>query len=209
MKHAFIDTYADLNTPLHKLNAKTKIILLFAILLLIIFSPIRHFTLFLFYGLAVAALIYLSRVPLRFIFKRVAEIAPFIIIISISTLFKKQGYILFLNCTVKAILAIVLILIASSTTRFSHLLETLRQFKVPNIFIHLLSFMYRYSFLLEDEFLRISRAYQSRNINNKDNFSKVKILSNILGTIFIRTYERAERVYLAMCSRGYDNEKGS
>jgi len=209
MKHAFIDTYADLNTPLHKLNAKTKVIFLAIILLLIIFSPIRYFALFLLYGLVVAALIYLSKVPLRFIFKRVAEIAPFIIIISISALFKKQGYILFLNCTVKAILAIVLILIASSTTKFNHLLETLRQFKVPNIFIDLLSFMYRYSFLLEDEFLRASRAYQSRNINNKDNFSKVKILSNILGTIFMRTYERAERVYLAMCSRGYDNEENS
>ena len=209
MKHAFIDTYADLNTPLHKFNAKTKIIFLVTILLLIIFSPIRYFALFLLYGLVVAALIYLSKVPLRFIFKRVAEIAPFIIIISISALFKKQGYILFLNCTVKAILAIVLILVASSTTKFSHLLETLKQFKVPNIFINLLSFMYRYSFLLEDEFLRTSRAYQSRDINNKNNFRKVKILSNILGTLFIRTYERAERVYLAMCSRGYDNEKSS
>jgi cobalt/nickel transport system permease protein len=209
MKHAFIDTYADLNTPLHKLNAKTKIIFLAVILLLIIFSPIRYFALFLLYGLVVAALIYLSKVPLRFIFKRVAEIAPFIIIISISALFKKQGYILFLNCTVKAILAIALILIASSTIKFNHLLETLRQFKVPHIFIHLLSFMYRYSFLLENEFLRASRAYQSRNINNKDNFSKLKVLSNILGTLFIRTYERAERVYMAMCSRGYDNEKSS
>ncbi len=188
---------------------KTKIIFLAAILLLIIFSPIRYFALFLLYGLAVATLIYLSKVPLRFIFKRVAQIMPFIIIISISALFKKQGYILFLNCTIKAILSIVLILIASSTTKFNHLLKTLRQFKVPNIFIHLLSFMYRYSFLLEDEFLRASRAYQSRNINNKDNFSKVKIFSNILGTLFIRTYERAERVYLAMCSRGYDNEKSS
>jgi cobalt/nickel transport system permease protein len=106
-------------------------------------------------------------------------------------------------------LAIVLILVASSTTKLSHLLETLKQFKVPNIFINLLSFMYRYSFLLEDEFLRTSRAYQSRDINNKNNFRKVKILSNILGTLFIRTYERAERVYLAMCSRGYDNEKSS
>jgi len=209
MKHAFIDTYADLNTPLHKLSAKIKIIFLLFFLLLIIFSPIRYIALFLLYGLVGAALIYLSKVPLRFIFKRIAEIAPFIIIISISALFKKQGYILFLNCTVKAILAIVLILIASSTTKFNHLLETLREFKVPNIFIHLLSFMYRYSFLLEDEFLRASRAYQSRNINSKDNFSKVKTLSNILGVIFIRTYERAERVYLAMCSRGYDNEKGS
>lgn len=209
MRHAFIDTYADLNTPLHKLNAKVKVIFLFIFLLLIIFSPIRYIALFLLYGLAVIVLIYLSKVPISFIFKRVIEIAPFIIIISVSSLFKKQGYILFLNCLTKAILAIVLILIVSSTTKFNHLLEALRQLKIPQLFIHLLSFMYRYSFLLEDQFLRASRAYESRNINNKNNFKKVKILSNILGTIFIRTYERAERLYLAMCARGYDNEKNS
>lgn len=209
MKHAFIDTYADLNTPLHKLNAKIKVIFLLIFLLFIIFSPIRYIALFLLYGLAVIVLIYLSKVPLRFIFKRVIEIAPFIIIISVSTLFKKRDYILFLNCTVKAVLAIVLILVVSSTTKFTHLLQALKQLKIPHLFIHLLSFMYRYSFLLEDQFLKGRRAYESRNINNKNNLKKVKILSNILGTIFIRTYERAERLYLAMCSRGYDNEKSN
>jgi len=209
MRHAFIDNYADLNTPLHKLDAKIKIIVLSILLLLIISSPIRYTTLFLLYGFMVAVLIYLSKVPINFIFRRVMEILPFIIIVSVSTLFKKQGYILFLSCALKAILAIVLILIVSSTTKFSHLLGALKQLKVPQLFIHLLSFMYRYSFLLEDQFMRANRAYQSRNINNKNNFRKVKILSNILGTLFIRTYERAERVYLAMCSRGYDNEKSS
>lgn len=209
MRHAFIDTYADLNTPLHKLNAKIKIIFLVIFLLLIIFTPIRYAMLFLLYALVMIALVYLSKVPISFILKRFIEIAPFIIIISLSALFNKQGYILFLNCTAKAILAIILVLIISSTTRFDHLLEALKYFKVPRIFIHLMSFMYRYSFLLEDELLRANRAYESRNINKKNNFKKIKILSNILGTIFIRTYERAERVYLAMCARGYNNEKSN
>jgi len=209
MKHAFIDTYADLNTPLRELNARIKIILLVIFLLLIILTPIRFAVLFLLYGLVVISLAYLSKVPSGFIFKRFIEALPFILIISASTLLKKQGYILFFNCTVKAILAILLILIISSTTKFSNLLEALKSLGIPRVFIHLLSFMYRYSFLLEDQFLRISRAYESRNINNKNNFKKAKILSNILGTIFIRTYERAEKVYLAMCARGYDHEESS
>jgi cobalt/nickel transport system permease protein len=89
------------------------------------------------------------------------------------------------------------------------LLEALRQLKVPKLFIQLLSFMYRYSFLLEDQLLRCRRAYDSRNINGKNNFRKARIFSNILGTVFIRTYERAERLYLAMCARGYENEKNN
>lgn len=209
MHHAFIDIYAGLDTPLHRLDAKIKTIFLITFLLLIILSPIRWIMLFLIYGLATIALIYFSRVPMKFIFKRIFEIMPFIVIITFSSLFRERGYLLFLNCMVKATLAMLLILVISSTTRFVHLLKALEQLKMPKLFIHLLSFMYRYSFLLEDQFLRTRRSYESRNINGKNNFKKVKILSNILGTVFIHTYERAERVYLAMCARGYGDEQSN
>lgn len=207
MKHAFIDIYADLNTPLHKLNTKVKIISWVTFLLLIISFPIRYAILP--YGLVIIILIYLSKVPLKFIFNRLLEMAPFIIIIGLSALFRKQGVALFFNCTIKAALAVILTLIIFSTTKFTQLLGALKQFKVPSIFIYLLSFMYRYSFLLEDQLLRAKRAYESRSINNKNNFKKVKILGNILGSIFIRTYERSERIHLAMCARGYTDEQNN
>jgi cobalt/nickel transport system permease protein len=207
MRHAFIDIYADLNTPLHKLGAKIKIVFWVTFLLLIVFSPGRRITLF--YGLLVVLLICLSKVPVKFIFKRLVEVIPFIIVIALSALFRKNGIALSLNCTIKATLAIILTLVIFSTTKFTQLLEALRQLKVPNLFIYLLSFMYRYSFLLEDQLLRAKRACESRSINSKNNFRKAKILSNILGTIFIRTYERAERIHLAMCARGYTNEQSN
>jgi len=206
MKHAFIDTYADLNTPLHKFSAEIKLIFFILFLLIIIFTPIRYAMLFLVYGLIALILIYLSKIPVNFIFKRIIEILPFIIIVSISAISKKQGLGLFFNCLIKAILAVLLVLVVSCTTRFSKLLAALYVLKVPRLFVHLLSFMYRYSFLLEDQLLKIKRAYEARNINDKYGFNKVKILSNILGTLFIRTYERAERIYLAMCARGYNGE---
>jgi cobalt/nickel transport system permease protein len=68
--------------------------------------------------------------------------------------------------------------------------------------------MYRYLFLLEDQLLRTKRAFESRNIN-KNGFKNIRALSNVLGTLFIRTYERAERIYMAMCARGYDGEKNN
>ncbi|MDD5595548.1 MAG: energy-coupling factor transporter transmembrane component T [Candidatus Omnitrophica bacterium] len=209
MRHAFIDNYSDLNTPLHRLNIKAKIIGVFIFLLIVIFTPIRFAPLFIFYGLMVLVLIRLSKVPLGFIVKRILELLPFIIIISLSGLFRKQGLLIFFNCTVKALLALLLVIILSSTTKFQGLLEALKQMHLPKLFILLLAFMYRYSFLLEDQFLRTMRAFESRNINQKNNFGKVRILSNILGVIFILTFERAERLYLAMCARGYDYEKGN
>jgi len=89
------------------------------------------------------------------------------------------------------------------------LLEALNQLRVPSLFVRILSFMYRYSFLLEDEFLRKRRAYESRRAGNSNNFRKARIFSNIIGTVFVHTYERAERIYLAMCARGYIGEEGS
>jgi cobalt/nickel transport system permease protein len=206
MRHAFIDTYAGLNTPLHNLNPTAKIIFLITFLPVIVLTPVTCKLLFLFYGLCAVILICLSKVPLSFILKRLANVIPFIIVVSISALFRKQGYILFIGCALKSTLASLFVLLISATTRFTKILDALKRLGVPELFIYLFSFMYRYSFLLEDQLLRVSRAWASRSVNRQGNFAKAKILSNILGSLFIRTYERAERVYLAMCARGYSND---
>lgn len=206
MHHLFIDTYANLGTVLHKINPKAKIIFLVIFLPGIIFTPINFKAVFTAYSLCIAGLVFLSKVPLSFIFKRIIHLLPFVIIVSLSALFKKGGQLLLSSCIIKSILSLVLVLIISSTTRFNCLAGALKELGVPKLFIDLLSFMYRYAFLLEDQLLRARRAYLSRGARQKSNFRKARVLSNILGSLFIRTYERAERVYLAMCSRGYSHE---
>jgi len=66
----------------------------------------------------------------------------------------------------------------------------------------LLSFMYRYLFLVEDEILRKKRALDSRSVGKKG-WQVLKSIANMTGSLFIHSYERAERIYLAMCARGY------
>jgi cobalt/nickel transport system permease protein len=148
----------------------------------------------------------MSKVPLNFIIKRLLEVLPFVAIIALSILFKQEGGMIFTGCCIKASIAVLLILLISATTKFNELLEALRRLHFPKLLIDLLSFMYRYSFLLEDQFLMARRAYQSRNAGAGNHFAAVQVLGNVVGSVFIRTYERAERVYLAMCARGY-NEK--
>lgn len=203
MHHAFIDNYAKLRSPLQALNPRLKVILWVVFLLLIIFAP--AWRVISFYAVAVSLLLLLSRVPLAFILKRLLEIAPFALVIALSALFGKGGWKAFLFYTARAVLAVLLTLIVFSTTRFAQLLEALRQLRVPELCVNVLSFMYRYSFLLEDQMLRARRAYDSRNTGAKFDFRKLAALGNILGALFIRSYERAERIYLAMCARGYRN----
>jgi cobalt/nickel transport system permease protein len=97
-------------------------------------------------------------------------------------------------------------MLLTSTTKFTSLLKGLERLKVPKIFIMIISFMYRYLFLIVDELQRMERAKKSRTFGKAGRLRIIKTLSNIAGVLFVRSYERAERVYLAMCSRGFDGE---
>jgi len=206
MNHFFIDKYASLDTKLHKIDAKAKIIFLIIFLLCIIFTPISAKAVFMAYSLFIFWMVFSSKIPPAFIFKRTMHLFPFIVIVSLSALFKERGVFLLFSCLIKSILSLILVFIISSTTKFTLLSAALKELGMPKVFVDLLSFMYRYAFLLEDQLLRAKRAYLSRGVGRKNNFKKARVLSNILGSLFIRTYERAERVYLAMCARGYSHE---
>ena len=208
MKHGFIDTYANLNSPIHRIPVKVKLILTFVFLLLVALSPRQLWLVSLYAGL-VFLLVCVSRVPFRFIITRIIEALPVILFLSTLSLFQKNGYVAFLVYLVKALSAVTLIVILTSVTPFNELLKGLKNIGTPNLIILLLSFMYRYIFLLEDDFLRTKRAYQLRAGRGMNKFIQIKVLSNIVGVLFIRTYERAERVYLAMCARGFDGEEGN
>ena len=65
--------------------------------------------------------------------------------------------------------------------------------------------MYRYVFVLVDEMLRMRRARDSRNFGGGRR-RQLKTIGNMIGTLFIRSYERGERIYAAMLSRGFDGK---
>jgi len=72
----------------------------------------------------------------------------------------------------------------------------------PRIFTMLTSFMYRYSFILIDEMHRMKRARDSRSFGGRW-FWQTKVIGHMIGTLFLRSFHRGERVYMAMLSRGY------
>jgi len=63
--------------------------------------------------------------------------------------------------------------------------------------------MYRYSFILIDEMYRMKRARDARCFGGKW-FWQTKVIGHMIGTLFLRSFHRGERVYLAMLSRGYN-----
>ena len=63
--------------------------------------------------------------------------------------------------------------------------------------------MYRYSFILVDEIQRMKRARDSRCFGGKW-LRQTKTIGHMVGTLFLRSFLRGERVYMAMLSRGYN-----
>ena len=90
------------------------------------------------------------------------------------------------------------------TTPFSGLLRALERLRFPRLLLTIIAFLYRYLFLLQGEFLRLARAARSRNWEAGPLRVRLAAAGGIVGSLFLRTYARGERVYTAMLARGYD-----
>lgn len=208
MHHAFLDEFRDIKSPIHRLHIKIKLVFLIFYILAVVLTPIHLFWWFILYTAFILAAILLSRLPWGFVFKRLKEISPFILLVVVSYpfLYKEQRILILSRCLIRAILAGLAMVVVFSTVRFTTLLAGLRDLRVPKIFIKLLSFMYRYLFVLEDEFERMQRSFRSRSVGQKKKWLQIRSFGNLLGVLFIRAFERAERIYLAMCARGLNEQ---
>ncbi|GAI09859.1 unnamed protein product, partial [marine sediment metagenome] len=98
-----------------------------------------------------------------------------------------DGLLVLANVVIKAWLCILSLILLSATTKFADLLRGLKQLGIPKVIILILSFMYRYIFVLVDEVMRMRRARDSRNFGG-GRLRQLRTLGNMLGTLFIRSY---------------------
>ena len=224
MKHSFVDRYSDLDSIIHRLDPRTKLITTLLFILVVALTPPNSWSAFALYFAVIATLLLLSKVPIFYVFKRSLVIMPFVLMIAIFVPFFKEGevagsYNLWLwqvsvtysgfqvlsNILVKAWLSILSLILLTSTTKMTGLLKGLEQLRMPRVMVMILSFMYRYLFVLVDEVMRMKQARDSRNFGGK-RLWQIRTIGNMIGTLFIRSHERGERVYAAMVARGFDGQ---
>jgi len=221
MKHSFLDHHSHTESPIHHLDARAKIIVFFSFILIGVSSPPTSFFLFSLLALALIGIALFARLPLVHLLRKVLVVLPFLLIVTISIPFMKKdgvggGYNLGLgglsvsrsglwvlwNVVIKSCLGVFSIILLSSTTSFPQLIKGMEKLGSPKIFTMLASFMYRYSFILINEIYRMKRARDSRNFGGRWLW-QTEVIGHMIGTLFLRSYHRGERVYLAMLSRGY------
>jgi cobalt/nickel transport system permease protein len=224
MKHSFLDRYSDRDSFVHRLDPRTKLVATFLFILALALTSPAMWPVFAVYFIIIATLIILSRVPVLYVLKRSLVIIPFVLLIAIFIPFFKEGesiasfniWIWQVSATyhglqvlvtilVKAWLSILSLILLTSTTKITDLLRGLEQLRLPRVMVMVLSFMYRYIFILVDEVMRMKQARDSRNFGGS-RLWQMRTIGNMAGTLFIRSYERGERVYDAMLSRGFDGQ---
>jgi len=222
LKHSFVDKYSDGHSLIHHLDPRVKLIFTILFILVVIVTPPERWWAFLSCFLILLIMVGLSRVPVIYIMKRSLLVLPFIIVVAISVPFFRGGEIIgsyslgvfsvsvtntglriFTGVLTKAWLSAVSLIVLTATTPINSLFKALNQMRFPKILIMILSFMYRYIFVLYDELLRMKQARDSRYLGIGI-WQNIKTAGSMIGILFVRSYERGERIYASMLSRGYD-----
>ncbi|MBO8127128.1 MAG: cobalt ECF transporter T component CbiQ [Firmicutes bacterium] len=144
-------------------------------------------------------------VPLGRVARRSLFLLPFLGLIIIFGVLPSGDYARGMFLAAKGWLAALGLAALGLSTEFAQLLKGLHRLGLPRVLTMLLSFMYRYLDLLISEAKRMEIARNQRYFGG-NYLSQFRILGNIIGNLFLRTYERGERVYQAMVLRGYTGQ---
>lgn len=153
-------------------------------------------------ALALAALSFHSRLSGLQLLRRIALLLPLLGLTALSLVSQPDWPVRMLGLAIKATLSLWIMSLLIHTTPFDQLIRGLRTLRFPPIGIELLSFLTRYFSVLGDEWRRMQLARSARTFN-QSRTAKLKSAAQSLGCLFIRAYERAERVHQAMLARGY------
>jgi cobalt/nickel transport system permease protein len=144
----------------------------------------------------------LSRIPPLFLLKRLAWLSPLILGVALVNALQPAFRGSWIIVAVRSALCLLTVILVSNTTPFSKILRVLQRVRVPGLLITTIALMHRYLFVLTAEAERMSRARASRTFVRERN-ARWQMLSTVIGRLFVRASERAERIYDAMCARGW------
>ncbi|RME38446.1 MAG: cobalt ECF transporter T component CbiQ [Thermoflexia bacterium] len=227
-----LDTYLPGDSPVHRLDPRVKLVLTVLFILTAALTPDRGWLIFGALEALMLAAILASRVGVRVVQKRSALALPFLLA-ALTVVFARpedigQGRNLplpgvpwavsqaglwrFLSIVARSYLSVQAAVLLAATTPFPDLLWGMRALRVPRLLVAVGGFLYRYLFVLADEARRMLQAREARSVVSEGRKGggtvvwRAKVTGAMAGTLFLRAYERSERIWNAMVARGYDGE---
>jgi cobalt/nickel transport system permease protein len=203
------------HSAIHRARPHVKLVVLLGFMLIVVATPREWYPVFAGYLLLLLGVIAVSEVPPLYIARRMVIETPFVVFALLMPFIADGPPTQLLGLTVsqpgllaawgllaKGTLGVVASLTLAATTEPRDLLAGLQTLRLPNQLVQIMGFMMRYLDVVTDEMRRMRIARESRGFTAR-NIRHWPVVARSAGALFIRSYERGERVHLAMMSRGY------
>jgi cobalt/nickel transport system permease protein len=190
------------DSPLARMRAELKLGLALVIIVGTVVVPAQWVGWFAGVGAVLSAAGVLSGLPLLFLLKRLAWLSPLVLGVALVNAFQPTARGSWTLVMVRSMMCLLTVILVSNTTPFSKILRVLQRVRVPALLITTIALMHRYLFVLSSEAERMARARASRTFV-RDRHARWQTLSTVVARLFVRASERAERIYDAMCARGW------
>ena len=204
------------HSVVHRAPAHRKLLVLVGFMLVVVATPREWFPVFGGYLLLLLAVVALSGVPIGYLAKRMLIETPFVVfavlvpfiaegprveLLGVSV--SEPGLLAAWGLLVKGSIGVLASLTLAATTEPQDVILGLRRLRMPDLIVQIMGFMLRYLDVVSAEMGRMVTAMRSRGCDPRSP-RHWPVLARSLGALFIRSYERGERVHLAMLARGYD-----
>jgi cobalt/nickel transport system permease protein len=208
-------TAGDPASPIHRLDPRAKLAGFAGITVVAVSTPLRAWPVFVACAIALAAIAGLARVGPVVLWARLRVVLP-VVFVAVFVPFvrggsqvqvgpfslSEAGLATFALVTAKAAIGALSAVLLGATTSFPDVLHALERLRAPRLLIVIAAFMYRYVFVIADEARRMRTAVAARGYRPR-HVGHAAALGRMATALFLRSYERGERVYLAMLARGY------
>ncbi|WP_456409346.1 cobalt ECF transporter T component CbiQ [Caldithrix abyssi] len=214
--HIELDKFAYLDSPVHQWDTRFKIVTLTG--LIAGFSFIHKIVLLPFTLIISLLIIYFSRLPLRYLMKRLKYIILLLLFTAILLSVTSGGKILFsfkilkvyqegvtlgFVIFIRSIASILVFFVLLETAPFLQTMKALQALKIPAKLTGLIFFTYRYIYVYLEELRKMKMALRLRGYGANRLFHSLKTNSAIIGSLLLRSLEQADRICTAMILRGY------
>ncbi len=211
-----VEPFANGNSPVHRLDPRVKIVTaaLFSVVVALNYEPAV-----LFVALAsILALLFAARLCLKKVLKRLLLANGFILVLwfflpfttpgttaftvfGIGATFEGLGYAALI--TIKSNTILITCMVLLSTCPILDLLYALHHLHVPDKVVHLFFFSYRYLYVINQEYIRLTNAMKVRCFKPGHNLHTWRSLAYLVGMLILKSSERSRRIYSAMLCRGF------
>ena len=208
------------DTPVHRLPAHVKVVALLVFVAAVVTVPAEQWWALAAAGLVLLAVVRVARLPAPTVLRRMLVETPFVVFALVLPFvatgprvdvlgvpLSQHGLVGAWNLLAKATLGVVGAIVLAATTTPRDLVAGLERLRLPPAVVQIVAFMLRYAGVVVDDLHRMRIARESRGAP-PGWLPQLRAVAATIGALFVRTYERGERVHQAMLARGWTGRTG-